>query len=362
MAYELTNSFSVCFNIMKIKYPTYDQSFNDLSIIGPTDSVNVFISIESVLHYLSNIRDLDKKVVTEKECPTILTADLLNLAAHYKRFFRDNDLETRVFLYMTDLDSDDFYEFNINDDYRSYYLNKFNGNPRISSLTEFWKNEVLPNASKIAEFIPNVYVINAKNIDSAVVPMIIAEKYPGSKNVIVTSDIFDTQYSYLSGWCVHYIRKTPLHSSISYNLKGYLKEIFKREPDQASEVNLFSNLSFYLLLLSVIGDKLRSIDPIRRIGSVSVMKAIRNGINSGLINYGTESIDLIKRIFPEDIQEEIENNFYQYSIKNKFSHLSDMDKYNITKQIIDRFDNNSLLALNGGKYYFHQLMLNELTM
>lgn len=361
MAYELNNSFSVCFNIMKIKYSIYDNSFGDLNMLSPTDSINVFISLESVLHYLSNIHDLDKKIVTEKECPTILTSDILNLGAHYKRFFRDNGLETRVFLYMTDLDSDSFYETSINEDYRSYYLNKFNGNPRISSLTEYWKNEVLPDAIKIAEFIPNVYIINAKNIDSAVIPMIIAEKYP-AKNVMITSDIFDTQYSFLPGWAVHYIRKTPLYSSISWNLRGYLKEIFKREPDQTTEINLFANQSFYLLLLSIIGDKLRSIEPIRRIGSITLMKMLRNGMKDGLINYGTESIELLKRIFPEDMQNDIKDNFNQYSIKEKYKHLSEKDKFDALNQITDRFDNNSLLKLNGTQFYHHQLMLEELTM
>ena len=361
MAYELNNSFSVCFNIMKIKYSMYDNSFGDLNMITPFDSINVFISMESVLHYLSNIYDLDKKIVSEKECPIILTSDLLNLAAHYKRFFRDAGLETRVFLYMTDLDSETFYENDINEDYRSYYLNKFNSNPRISPLTEYWKYNVLPDAMKIAEFIPNVYIINAKNIDSGVVPMIIAEKYPG-KNVMITSDIFDTQYSFFPGWAVHYIRKTPLYSNISWNLRGYLKEIFKRDADQTTEVNLFANQSFYTLLLSVIGDKLRSIEPIRRIGSITLMKMIRSGIKDGLINYGTDSIELIKRIFPEDMQDDIKDNFIQFSIRDKFQHLSDKDKFDVLNQIIDRFDNNSLLRLNGERFYNHQIMLSELTM
>ena len=362
MVYELSNSFSVCFNIMKIKYQLYNSSFDDLGIINPTDSVNVFINMESVLNYLSNIRDLDKKIMTEDEFPAIITSDILNLAAHYKRFFRSNNLETRVFLYMTDPTSNSFREQKINEDYRSYYLTKFNANPRYQTLTEKLVNEILPEATTICEFIPNVYFIQTKNVDASVVPLVISKLYPTSKNVIVTGDIFDTQYTFYPQFVVHYIRKSPLYSSTSWTLKGYLKEIFKKEPDQETEVNLLSNLSMYLTMLSVVGDKIRSIDPIKRVGVISVIKYLRNGIEDKIINYDTESIELLKRCFPDDMQEELENNFYQFSIKDKEINLSESECFDIKNQIVDRFDNNSLLKLNATKFYHHQLMLTELTM
>lgn len=362
MAYELSNSFSVCFNIMKIKYQLYDQSFDELNVISPTDSINVFINFESVLSYLSNIRDLDKKIMTEDEFPVIIISDILNLAAHYRRFFRGNNLDTKVFLYMTDLTSDSFKEQKINEDYRSYYLTKFNSNPRFSSLTEYLLNEILPEASAIIEFIPNVYLIKTKNMDASVVPLTISKMYPSSKNVIVTGDIFDTQYHFYPKFAVHYIRKSPLYSSTSWTLKGYLKEIFKKEPDQETEVNLLSNLSFYNTMLSVIGDRTRSVDPIKRVGVITVIKYLRSGIQSNIIRPDTESIELIKACFPEDMREELEQNFRQFSIKEKDESMSESERFVIKEQIIDRFDNNSLLKLNATKFYHHQLMLTELTM
>lgn len=361
MAYELSNSFSVCFNIMKIKYSTYDQTFDDIGLIGPDDSVNVFINFESVLHYLTNIYDIDRKIIGDNDFSIILTSDILNLAAHYKRFFRDNNLETRVFVFMTDLKSYKFSEEKLNEDYRSYYLNKFNSNPKFSMLTEHLLLEILPDTIKICEFIPNVYFIKTKNVDSSVVPLAISKMYPNSKNVIITGDIYDTQNIFFGSFASHYIRKSPMYSSTSWSIKGYLKEILKKEPDQETEVNLLSNSSMYITMLSVIGDKVRNIDPIRRIGPLSVLKYLRSGISSGLITYGTKNIELIKKCFPEDIQEELVNNFYQYSIERKYENMSSDDIFNIKSQIVDRFDNNSLLKLNSTKFYNHQLMLEELT-
>jgi hypothetical protein len=263
---------------------------------------------------------------------------------------------------MTDLTSDHFKEQKINEDYRSYYLTKFNTNPKFSTFTEYLQNEILPEASKICEFLPNVYLLLSKNVDSAVIPLVIAKKYPKSKNVIVTGDIYDTQYVFYKEFGVHYIRKSPLYSSTSWTIPNYLKEIFKREADQETEVNILSNLSMYLTMLSVLGDKVRSIDPIRRVGAISVLKYLREGVNHNLISYNTESIELIKQCFPEDMREELQNNFLQYSVKEKELNISDSERFDIEHQIVDRFDKNSLLKLNSTKFYYHQLMLQELTM
>ena len=363
MAYELTNSFDVCFNIMKIKYHVYDQTFDDIGLITPNDSINVFINLESVLNYLSCINGIDKKLVSERDFPTIITADILNLAAHYKRFFRGNNLPTKVFLYMTDLCSevDAFKETKFNDEYRSYYLNKYNTNPKYSLLTEGLKYEILPDTMKICEFIQDVHLIVTKNIDSSVVPYVVGKQNKNSKNVIITSDIYDTQYSFEPNYVVHYLRRSPMYNSLSWNLKGYIKEIIKREPDQASEINYINNVSKYLCLLSVLGDKPRSIEPIRRVGAITVMKNFKTAMDKSMIDFNTESIELLKDVFPDDMQEELIDNFYQYSIKWKYESMSESDKYEINSNLINRFDNNSLLKLNATKFYNHQLMLEELT-
>lgn len=362
MAYELGNSFSVCFNIMKIRYIDYDQSFDELQTIGPNDSINVFINLESVFNYITMIKDLDKKLVTEDNFVQIMVSDILNLAAHYKRFFRGNKLQTKVFLYMTSFDSNSFKEMKFNEDYRSYYLNKFNTNPRFSTLTDYLKNEILPEAEQICQFIPNVYIINAKNIDASVIPYAVSNLYSGSKNVIISSDYFDTQYSFKPGFTVHYLRRSPLHSSITYTLHGYLKEIIKRDPDQNTEINILNNLEKYVCLLSVIGDKSRSIDPIKRVGAISVMKYLKAAQDNHLIDFDTSSVELLKEAFPSDMREDLVSNFNQYSIEWKNQNIDEADKETIRSQIIDRFDNNSLLTLNSTRFYEHPLMLEELTM
>ena len=107
------NPFSVCYTIMKIRYSDYDSSIDSLHFLTPGDKVNVFINLESVMSNLSCIKDVDKKLILERNFPIILSSEALNLCAHYKKFFRGNGLNTRVFLYYTDLSSNNFNNFNI---------------------------------------------------------------------------------------------------------------------------------------------------------------------------------------------------------------------------------------------------------
>ena len=56
--------FSVCFNIMKMRYMDFDRSIESLDgFVDPTDKINIFISMETILKNLCSIRDLDEKVM-----------------------------------------------------------------------------------------------------------------------------------------------------------------------------------------------------------------------------------------------------------------------------------------------------------
>ena len=112
----------------------------------------------------------------QRDFETILISNILNLAAHYKRFFISNGLDTKVYLYHTDFDSTEFNQCKYNEDYRMYYLCKYNNNPKFVYLTDALKATVLPEVKIYCEFIPNLYYISAKNIEGSLVPLVIAKK------------------------------------------------------------------------------------------------------------------------------------------------------------------------------------------
>lgn len=360
--YGYTNPFNVCFTSMKLRYHDYDSSIESLDFVCPTDSVNVFISFESVLNNLSCIQNIDNKLLLERNFPTILESETINLCAHYKKFFKGNGLKTRVFLYYTDLSSGKFVEYKVNDDYRSFYQNKYLRNPKFQLLGNKMVEQIIPKVAKILEYIPDVYFISAKNMEGSLIPWIISTLNPTDKNFIITTDKYDTQYMlYPKQFCVHYIKKSKLGTMILYTFDKYLSDVFKEEHENNPNISVFQNPSFYSLMLSSVGDKMRSIEPLKGIGCKSVSKFILAGIERGDITPQTSSIELLKQVFPEEFHEFLVPNFKCMSIPLHANSITKKQIFNITSQIVDRFDFNSLLELNRTDYRDYPLMLQELT-
>ena len=59
---EAFDPFSVCFNILKLKYKDYDESLTNKNFLVPNDKINVFINLETAFKHLSMIMDLEKSI------------------------------------------------------------------------------------------------------------------------------------------------------------------------------------------------------------------------------------------------------------------------------------------------------------
>lgn len=363
MNYSEFDSFSVCFNMLKLKYRDYDESLTKLNFLSPNDKVNVFINFETVLKLLSTVKDIDKKIYSAKDFTELMVSNMVNLCAHYRRFFRGNGLQTRVFLYFTDIETQSFNESEILEDYRSYYNVKYMRNPRFVLLGDALVNDIIPMVKTITTFIPGVYAIPAKGIEGSLVPYIISREDPEWRNLIITGDMVDTQYMYDETFVCHYLRRSPLNSSVSCTISDLLINTLKKpNNDYTVENEMYKNKSFYILLLSVLGEKYRSIEGIDNIGNASLLKILSEGIQNYKITQSTMHIELLSKLFPDNIQKDIIRNFNCLDIHTMCDSLSKDQKFSILSQMEDRVDNNSLLKLNGKDFYKHPLMLEELTM
>lgn len=360
--YNTFDPFSVCFNILKMRYKDYDESLTSKNFLNPHDKINVFINLETVYKHLSMINDLEKKIVIQRDFDEIMISNILNLAAHYKRFFINNGLDTRVYLYNTDFNSTEFNQFKYNEDYRSYYLVKFNDNPKFALLTDKLKGKILPDLHTYCEFIPNIYYISAKNIEGSLVPYIIAESDRDRKNLIITGDFYDSQYSVIPNFVNHYIKRTFNTNVIYSDINGYLKDVLKKEDASMSDMkSIFDNYSIYCTLMSVMGDKSRSIDSISGCGPKTLQKYIEAGIAQQIIQHETTNPEILGEIFHDgETKEEFVNNFYCSSIIPMYEELTSAQKNSILQQRTDRIDVNTLQLLNTTKFYNHPLLLEGL--
>lgn len=362
MAYEDGNSFSVCFNILKVRYVEMDNILSCSNFLTPTDKVNVFISLETVWKYISMIHDLEKKLFVERDFQKIIIADILNLAGHYKKFFSPSGVTTRIFLYTTDFNSTSemFKASKYNEDYRSYFLNKFNCNPKFAFLTEELKNTIIPEVKILCEYIPGVHFISSKNIEGSMIPYIIAESDKSYKNIIITGESYDTQYSVRDNFFDLYCKRAINYKMIAYEPDRIISEMTKTELGKDFVSPIISNPSMFTGLLSCLGNRDRSIDGIKGMGFATYQSKILNGIATNKITKQTRSIELIADVFPETMRNDIINNYYCIDVETQYQDLSKAEQYTILNQQTENIDMNSIQKLNSSRFYNHPLNLESL--
>ena len=359
---ESTNQFSVYFNLLKIRYNVYDDEISGANFLTPTDKVNVFINIETLFKYLSMVKDLEKKLIIDRNFMDEFKVEIVNIAAHYKEFFVGNGLDTKVFLYMTDLSSDidSFKESEISEDFRSYYITKYTQNPKFIMLGDALKKEILPDVKMLCDYIPNVYFISSKNIDGGLIPYIIGSNMPDRKNVIISGDLHDTQYAHEMNFLDHLYSRSYNSTILCSSVENYLKAISKSKTIDPSFVNLFENPSFYRILLACLGDKYRSVPSITGIKLVRMAKILYESIMNGNISKETTNAKLLSDLFPEEIKEDVYHNLMVTDIRNEYQMLTDGDVKTILMQIVDQSDINTLQQLNGTRFAKNQLRLESL--
>lgn len=362
MKIETVDPVGVCFNMMKIKYQTYDAALMDSDFLQPTDKINVFINLETVMKYITSVQDLEKKMLVCSDIDKILVSNTLNLAAHYKDFFRGNGLDTNIFLYMTDLSSmcSDFEETRYNEDYRSYYVNKYMGNPKFALLGSKMKDVILPEVQTICEFIPQVYYVSKKGVDGALIPHIIAQNFPDRKNIILSGDLYDTQYSYTENFLSQLYMRGYNMNILAWDVAGYLKTITKRDTIPTELIQLFSNAAFYKLLLCCIGDKYRSIMGIPGIKFAKLVSAITTGLKDGKITTSTTSAELLSDIFPDSVKKSVYDNMVVMDLHSKLNLIGEGSKKDIITQIVDKVDRVSVMKLNNTIFQKYPLWLEAL--
>ena len=363
MAY-LSEPFSVCFNLLKMKYKDYDESLTQKNILQENDKVNIFINFEAVLKNMSTIRDLENKLVLQRDFKTIVISNTLNLIGHYKRFLVNNGLDTRVYLYMTDLESTSFAQCFYNEDYRSYFINKYMKNHRYVFFTDILRKEILPEIKTYCAFIPDVYFISSKNIEGSLIPYIIAKDDTSRKNLIISGDLYDSQYVYFNNFITHIFTRSNGPTTIRSSKEEFLSYIYKKKDVKELDnrvMKLFSNYPLYCGLLSVLGNKLRSIDDIDGIKAASFQKLLEDGIEKKKIQETTSNPKLLREIFSDtEDQEDFSNNFYCTSIDSMYNELTKTDIRSILYQKEDRIDIESLKVLNATEFANYPILLETL--
>lgn len=358
-----SNSFDVCFMSMQMNYQMFDQYMTKLDFLRQGDKLNVFLNMESIIKNLSVVKDVERKVYTSRDFDILISSRIINYAAHYKGFFKRNGLDVKVYLYMTDLESTEFNEYDINPEYRCYYLMKYMKNPKFIGMSEHLTKEIIPKVKTILEYVQDVYFINGKNIDGSLIPMIIGESDKSRKNLIISSDAVETQYSFHPNYRCFYLKRGS-SSVTGIGILDFLADLTKKDREKLmdNDANFYTNKGFYLLLLSVLGDRYRSIDSIPNVAYATLTKFIKNGLVSQTITPQTTHPDLLADIFPPEIHQDVAMNYKCLNLEEMLQHITKIQSNSIMKQIVDKTDVPSLIRLNGTTFSEYRINLESLTM
>lgn len=362
--YRPATPFSSSFTVMKMRYNELDKHIIEKEFAKGDDTCNVFINFECVMNNITGIKDIENKLLLERNFATILESEALNLCAHYKKFFLYNQVPCRIFLYYTDLNSNQYADYKYNEDFRSYYTNKFIYNPKYQMLGRHMQNSIIPRIQKIMEFIPDVHFIIAQNFEGSLIPDIIASSDPKVKNFVITGDRYETQYMLRPNFMVHYIKYWPGGYMVYYDFPKYLKDDIFREEEEDTQreiINLLEHPALYTSLLAIRGNKPRSIDPIKGYGMKTIMKCIKEGITDGKITEETSSPQMLKDILDDDKRDDFVSNFLCTDLFSQRSEVTRSMVSAVMNQISNRSDLNSLVELNRTTYVDYPLQLEELT-
>lgn len=347
---------NVIFNMYKIKYKKLEEMLSAKYIgLYQNCNVNLFINMENILISLSSPNIVEKLRVGNKGRNFQFISNVINLAAHYKRFFTKNGINIKIFLYVPFPFSSMLQKNKaINSDYRDYYEYKFNNNTSNYELREMIESSI-EMIKIICEYIEGVYFITSENLENSLIPAVIADnKNDKYFNFIISKDIYDYQYIskdfhilYPKGDFSLVISKHNLYDVIT-------KDVLVR-------TNNDINVKFLPFILSIIGSKNRNIYNIKGFGVVKLLKLIDKLIDEKVITNETTNIHILIEFINEKFRTKVMNNFYCTDIDFQLLSLNTRDHYNIISQLKDKFDNVSLKKINDKYFTEYPLQLIEVT-
>lgn len=331
------------FNMYKVRYAEIGDMLGDL----PKGSVQIFINLEPVLRRLHQV-EVDKYLKTNKDKKLYeMISNILNLAAHYRKYFTKIGRSTEIVLYMSSPNAK-FINGQIIEDYRSNnYLKLFD--PR-TVYGRFLK-DVIPLVELMVNYIEGLYFIHSDTLEPSLIPMVVKNDMPNK--IMITTDRYDYQYVNQDFTIIR-----PKKSGSSYAVnKHNIIDRMKLEDKILSDKMV--NPNFIPLILSFLGDTVRGLPKIKGVGLHRIINIINDGIEKGFITENTTNLTLMETLLNDDIKDVIRNNFIVTDLKLQYDNIGKSTLLLINEKKVDRFDNDSLRKLNN--YFIESpVMLNEL--
>lgn len=345
---------------LMLKWNIMDAYMHRDNRIDGNSKINLFINLESILRNVTMKYDINDSIQFFKQDVVLeLESGILNLIANYRSYFnKEGCQDVKVYLYYTSLNDTKQKMKEYNKSYRNFYRNKYTQNPKSSFVGSLFTEIIVPELKMILNYIPNCYLIETTDIDSSVVPLIIAEKDKSYTNIILSSDVFDSLYLFEKNFITLYIKRRFSNFKIISDVESAVQSIIVDE--DIYQLSILYEEMYYKLLLSIKGSRIRNIKSAKGFGYMKFVKIINDAINSGRILKDFKSIDSIIDIFPEKYRNDIKLAFLCTDIRFQYSLLTNSDKETVFNQIIDLEDRVSVESLNNVRFHDYNINIQGL--
>ena len=318
------------FNMHKIKYVEMREMLRGTN----KGSVQIFINLEPIMRKLisAGIEDYLKTNRDKKLYEMI--SNILNLAAHYRKYFSNEGRSTEVIMYMSGPKAA-FVNGAFVEDYRiDSKLKLYDKRTLFGRFME----DVIPLVKIMTTYFEGVYFITSDIVEPSLLPMITSNHM--SNKVLITTERYEYQYADHG----YYILR-PKKNSKSYLItKDDVIDRMKIEDKIISEETVPSN--FIPFILSFLGDPVRGIPKVKGVGLHKIIRIIRDGVNKGYITENTNNLSLMEDLLVDDIKNAVKRNFLAIDLKTQLNSVGKSTRMLIDEQKVDKFDNVSLKKLN----------------
>lgn len=357
------------FNSFKIKYINLNNLFGKLDL-NNINKVTLYINLESVLSKLH--RDYYEETLltcTKSELANnhkALISNIINLAAHYRLFFTRSKVASNIVFYYSDFDGYKRYNNTVYiDKYRKTYFDTYH-NPKRDLLLGMI-NEAVRISHSIIDYIDRVFILSSDRLESSVIPYMAHkdQRLKSDLNLILTRDIYDFQYVN-HGFLVLYPEKEESIILHKKNLMKFLR--FKNDYEDKYHVDISPKLLPFIL--SIIGDKKRSLPKVTGIGFKKIYKSLEKLYDKEFIideDPSTMSIEHLAELlktnngfYDNGIREIIGNNYFAIDLDRQLNIASDSHNHEILDNVNNKFDTNGLKKLNDKVFSDYPLHLIEL--
>lgn len=342
------------FNLHKVRFAVLDDL---MKRSGPTfkkgETANIYINLEIILRKMraQNVEDY-LKVRKEKKMYELIS-NIINLIAHYRLYFTKNKIYSKVFLYMNFPFEGEYKNRVFNTTYRRYYQERYTKDDRTQVLRSSL-NAAIPLTKIILEYVEDVHFVSSNTIEASVLPAILAEKKPATHHFIVSSDPYDYQHA-LDGF---YIIRPKQQNSYIVN-KDNLISVSKMEANVMTKIEVPA--TFYPFILSVLGDKERSIEKIRGVGIKTILTMLKKGLDAHLISPDLTNVNLLLQVIRDEYKDLIMSNYFSTNITIQKQMLNSIDRDAIETQLTNLYGHRSLKDLNDQYFIEHPIQIMELT-